>query len=173
MEEESSNRELEQFEPEELEVGEETVVSLAWTAPEYEEHERSRRWFFALGGVALFFVLFGILTKSYFFIALTVLASVVILMYVKRTPKEISFAVTINGVHAGRKYYSFSELTSFHIFDHASELSLETKKHFGQFIRLPLGEADAGEVAGFLIDFLPRKEHQRFLSDEIARRIKI
>ena len=161
-------------EEEDIEQEEVEEMIISWTAHEYEQKEHSSRWYLIAGGIALFFVLFGILAKSYIFIVLVIFAFLLILMYAKRTPQLISFAITGHGVHTGNTYHPFSQLTSFHILGHSGELSLETKKHFHPFLRVPISdEIHQDDIREFLLDFLPEKEHPLFFSDEIARRIGI
>lgn len=146
---------------------------LEWYAPEYEQRKYSNRWFLIAGGIGLFMVILGILSKSYFFVALVVLAFVVMVMYAKRPPRKIYFAVSDQGAQIGKRVYPSSELKSFWIFKRpgSSELSIETKRAMSPFILLPLGDTDPEEVRGILSSFLSEEEHQEPYSDIFARRL--
>lgn len=146
---------------------------LEWYAPEYEEKQYSDRWFMIAGGIGLAMVILGILSKSYFFVALVVLAFVVMVMYAKRPPRKIYFAVSGRGVQVGKKVYQASELKSFWFFKRPGyqELSVETKRTVSPFILLPLGDTDPEEVREILLGFLPEEEHQESYSDIFARRL--
>lgn len=142
-----------------------------WTAYEYIYHEHGSSWFLTTGGVAVLFIILGIFTKSYFFITFVALAFLVIVLYAKRKPQKINFAILKEGVRVGGRVYDFSGLKSFWIFekDSEKELSLATDKTLAHFIRLPLGEADSNKVRGILSNFLSEEEHQEFISDQVAK----
>ena len=142
-----------------------------WTAYEYAYREHGPVWFLTAGGAATLLIVVGIIAKSYFFIAFVALAFLVIVLYAKRKPQKITFAVTKDGIGAGRKFYNFSDLKSFWIFEKGGEkeLSLETKKTFAPFTRLPLGNADPKKAREILSKFLPEEEHKEFVSDQVAK----
>jgi hypothetical protein len=146
---------------------------LEWTAPEYQARERGPYWFLLPFGVALLFVIFGIVIHSYFFIAFVALALVVILLYGRRPPREYRFALAKEGIYVGETLYRFSELKSFWIFETAEppELSLETSKLLHPYLRLPLGGLHPDKVRSVLSEFLPEQEHKEFITDQITRSI--
>lgn len=146
---------------------------LEWTAYEYAYREHGPAWFLTAGGAATLLIVIGILAKSYFFIAFVALAFVVIMLYAKRKPQKISFVLTKEGVKAGRKFYNFSDLKSFWIFEKsgAKELSLETSKTLAPFVRLPLGDTDPKKIRKILNGSLPEKEHKELVSDQIAKNL--
>lgn len=146
---------------------------LQWKAFEYPFQERGPYWFLLPFGVALLFVIFGILIKSWFFIAFVALALGVILLYARRPPREYRFAVAKEGILVGGTLHRYSELKSFWIFDTSgeSELSLETSKLLHPYLRMPLGEVHPNKVRSVLSDFLPEQEHKEFFTDQIARSI--
>jgi len=146
---------------------------LEWTALEYPARERGPYWFLLPFGAALLFVIFGILIRSYFFIAFVALALAVILLYGRRTPREYRFAVNKDGVYVGETLYRASELKSFWIFETADppELSLATSKLLHPYLYLPLGDLHPDKVRSVLSEFLPEREHKEFVTDQIARSI--
>ncbi len=154
--------------PEEKKVGKDLF---AWAAYEYIYREHSPAWFLKTGGVAVLFIIFGIVTKSYFFITLVALAFLVMVLYAKRRPQKINFAIVKEGVGVGGKFYDFSGLKSFWIFEKEGEreLSLETDKAFAHFVRLPLGDADPAKIRKILGNFLPEEEHKKSVSEEVAK----
>ena len=144
-----------------------------WHAREYEPKKRETGWFVGMGALTLGLIIFGIFARSYFFIMFVALAFLVILMYAKRTPRQILFTLGPDGVRAGNKLFAYSELTSFHVFHRSDlkELSLETKKKLQPYVQFPLDDADPKEIKIILAEFLPEKDHPEFFSDKIARKI--
>jgi hypothetical protein len=149
-------------------------LTLQWSAREYEKKKRSTSWFIGTGAIAAVLVVFGVISKSYFFILFVALAYAVFMMYEKKMPAEFAFSISAEGVSTGSKVHAFSELTSFWIFnkrdgEEAVELSLEADKTLTPYIRLPLKNIDPERVRGFLLNYLPEKEHKEFLTDHIER----
>ena len=159
---------------ERLAVSEEKEV-FSWTALEYNPQEHGSYWFLTIGGVATLLVILGIVIKSYFFIAFVALAFLVIVLYAKRAPREIYFSILSKGIQAGKKFYEFSELKSFWIFekDDEEELSLETVKGLIPFVRLPLGKVGANKIRAVLTSFLPETEHKELFSDQVLKILRL
>ncbi len=144
---------------------------LQWTAPEYEKQSYTTRWFLVVGGFALLLILAAILAQNYFFLAFTVLAFFVTVMYVKRIPRDITFAIAKEGIHMGHKIFLWNSIKSFWIFEKSRmrELSLETDKTLIPFIRISLLDVDTERIRGLLKKFIPEKEHREFIADEIGK----
>lgn len=150
---------------------EQSKALIAWSALEYEAHERRQYWFLWPAGAALTLVILGILIQNYFFVAFIALAFVVVIMYARRPPREIQFAVSHEGVLVGHTLHRFSDMKSFCIFDAAEpyELSLEIDRITMPYLRLPLGDTHPNRIRAVLSDFLPEEKHKEFVSDQIAR----
>lgn len=146
-------------------------ASLEWSALEYEKRTYTQRWFATMGISAALLIAFGILAQSYFFVTLIVLAFAVVVLYVRRPPGIIRFAIMPEGVQAGKAFYEFSHLKSFWMFDvdGAYELSLETDKLLHPYVRIPLGEMDAVDVDRILEQYLDKKEQEESMPDRISR----
>ena len=146
---------------------------LEWVALEYPLRERGPYWYLPPSGVALAFVLFGIVIQSWFFIAFVALALVVVLLSARRPPREYRFGVSPEGILIGSTLHRFAELQSFYIFDTTDrrELSLETGRLLHSYLHLPLGELHPNKVHGVISQYLPEKEHKDFFTDQIARSI--
>ncbi|MDP3710293.1 MAG: hypothetical protein Q8R29_01045 [bacterium] len=147
-------------------------VFLRWSSYEREKLSHRPLWFLWPTVAVLVFVIFGLFAKSYFFIALVVLAFVVFAMYATREPEKFEFAVTPQGILINHKLHVFSELKSFCIFDKPAmkELSLETIKVLYPFIHIPTEGVKIAELKEVLGHFLPEKEHPIFLIDQLVKR---
>jgi len=148
-------------------------ILIEWSAKEYEIRSHSRNTFLWVGAVALAFILFGIVTKNYFFIALVALAFAVILMYERKTPREVKFSLTDHGIHAGRRFFPYSTLKSFWIFDRydRKEISLATDKLLFPHFIIPLGGMSASQIRPILGRYLKEEEHQESFTDHLTRRL--
>lgn len=145
--------------------------TIAWTAHEYVKRERSRYWYCATGAVALILVVFGIINKSYFFSVFVALAFMVMVMYEKKAPRELTFVISEEGVRVGNTLRGFTDFKSFWVFeeDNIRELSLETQKTLAPFLRLPLGTQDSATIREMIRQYLPEEKHDQAPSDHIAR----
>lgn len=148
-------------------------VLISWTAAEYRPREQHQYWFLIPGGIALLFVIVGILSKNYFFIAFIALAFTTFMLYVRSNPRRMRFSITPDGIFSGKKLHEFKTLKSFWIFERpeGNELSLHTSSLLSPYLRIPLEGADHNEIKKILLTVLLEEEHQEFLSDQIARNI--
>lgn len=150
-----------------------TQSSIEWKAYEYEKRARGPYWILFPGGIAVLLIVIGILAQSYFFIALTALAFIVLMMYEKKGPQKLQFSISSAGIGIGRRIYPYTDLKSFWIFNHPDikELSLETARTLTPYIRIPLGETDPEKIRGLLSRYLSETEHKEFATDQLARSI--
>lgn len=147
---------------------------MEWTAHEYPHVERGQYWWLMPSAGALICIIFGIIVHSYLFVGFVVLSLGVVLLYIRRQPREHRFAISREGVYIGGTRHRFAELTSFWIFDHLDhpELSLETRTgRLFPHIHIPLGDIHPNRIRRVLSDFLPEEEHKELFTDQIARSI--
>lgn len=150
-----------------------TPVIFEWKTLEYEKTKKGPYWFITVSIAAAIFIIVGILSKSYFFAIFIALALIVLIMYIRRGPAEITFSITAKGIRVGKKIYTFQEIQSFWIFDEeeGTELSLETNQLLIHYIHLPLGNQDPEKLREVLRRFIPEKEHAESITDQIAKSI--
>lgn len=146
---------------------------IRWQANEYEPKKHGQYWFLSVGVATTLLAIFGILIRSYFFVSFIALAFMVTVMYAQRKPSRVSFAISEEGIKVGRRFYGFSELKSFWVFEEkdGKDLSLETNKTLFPFVRFPLGGVETEKVRRTIGKFIPEKEHQEVITDQIARNI--
>jgi hypothetical protein len=144
---------------------------ISWSAHEYEYRERHPHWWLWPGGAALALALLGILIHSYFFVAFVALSFAVVIMYGHRKPREMDFAVTREGVIAGRALHRFADIKSFCIFDATApyEVSLEVDHITSPYLRLPLGDLHPNKIRAVLSDFLSEEQHRESMTDHLTR----
>lgn len=145
--------------------------AIEWSAYEYDKRERGPYWFFLPGGIALALVILGIMINNYFLVAFVALAFTLLMVYMKREPRFINFALTKKGVVVDNRIYEYPSVKSFWIFEKPdlNELSFETEGALSPFIRIPLADTDVDEVRKYLGNFIKEKEHQDSAIDQIMR----
>lgn len=149
-----------------------TSPLISWEALEYRPRSKNPfRIAIPLMGAALIAAV-ALLARNYFLVVFIILAVAVFMVHFKRGPRKFTFQIFKDGFMAGEKRYSFNDLKSFWIFatPEGHELSLEVKRLWQPFIRVPLA-ADPAKVRELLKQVLPEEQHEDFLVDQIARRI--
>jgi len=148
---------------------------IEWTAPEFEYYEKSGSWYIVTGAITGILFLIAIFTKNLLFALMIALTYFILSMYASKRPREISLAITPQGVKVERTLYTYENLRSFWLFydpPEIRELSLRSKKTVMPYIRIPLGEQDPVEIRQMLIKYLPEKKHQESITDNLARQIR-
>ena len=145
---------------------------IEWTGYEHEYRVRGPYWFLYPLAIATVGIVFGIVTKNYSFIVFLVMAFTILVVYIKRPPRVITYRIEKKGVWMQNNFYDFSKLKSFWIFEHpllVSELLLETDKTLNPLLRFRLENVVLSEVKKVISRYLPEKEQKDLASDQIAR----
>lgn len=86
---------------------------LSWQAPEYVYRHKHPDWYWAVGIIAGAAAAIAFLNDNDLFAAFLVLAGVVLMVYGRRSPRVISFAITDDGVQAGQSLYPWARIKGF------------------------------------------------------------
>lgn len=108
--------------------------------------------------------------------ALLALAAVVIILNSIKKPEELKISIDHLGVNINETERQYKEFKSFWIEYSATdikELSLESKKWYLPYLKIPLSDQDPIEIRNLLMQFLPEKEHEKSLLEEIIRKTGI
>ena len=151
---------------------------LSWNFPEFTRYERSRGWY--IGFFAFFVVC---ITIAFFitdlpFIGVLVLAALVIIIRLRRTPQLVSFIVHEDGVTIGDRNYTWSDFKHFWILykpPHVKQLYLEFKSGIRPAHNISLEDQNPLKVREVLRDFLIEDIHREEepLSEQLTRYFKI
>jgi len=148
---------------------------ISWTAPEFEQYQKSKSWFIITGAIAGLLFLYALLTKNFLFALLIGLSYFIITTYAAKSPKEIKISITPKGIKIDRIFYQFENLKSFWIFydpPQIKELSLRSKKTIMPYIKIHLGQESPVIIRKILIKYLPERKHKESITDNLARQIK-
>ncbi len=131
--------------------------------------------------IAVSLVLFAIAALVQFFqknIITTIffgLLGVVLLIKAGKKPEVVDFEVNPFGVKVGEQLYGFREIKSFWIeYDPGldiKELSLQLKKWYRAYIKIPIYDQNPVQLRLILLSFLPEVEHKNTLADTVSRRL--
>jgi len=150
------------------------ITEFVWEAFEYEKKEKSKTWFIIPAIIAIGLGILGILTDSYLFTILVILAFLTFYIYANKPPRMIKFKIDGKGIEIDNRFHEFDSLRSFWIFyDPPLEktLSIRSKKTFFPYVHIPLADEKPAEIRKFLLKFLPEKRHRESIIDIWMKRI--
>jgi len=90
-------------------------VAFRWKFSEYVTYKKNTWWYAASLIILVLMVAWMIKDGNYSFAVFLVLFYVVILIYENRPPETVDFAITIDGVKAGNKFYYYRDISEFFI----------------------------------------------------------
>lgn len=103
------------------------------------------------------------------------LLGVVILIRAGKKPEIVNFEVNPLGIKVGERLYGFREIKSFWIeYDPAldiKELSLQLKKWYHTYVKIPIYNQNPVQLRLVLLAFLPEAEHEDTLADTVSRKL--
>lgn len=158
-----------EFPKEEIKTG-----AMSWSGPIREHHPRMRNvvilvlFLFVVGALVQIFQK-NIITAVFFG-----LLGVTILIHARKVPEVVDFEIGASGVKVKDRTYNYRDLKSFWIEYEPElgirELSLQSKKWYTMYVKIPLGEQSPVQIRSLLVDFLPEVEHEDTLADTFSRK---
>lgn len=154
------------------------AVVYEWWVKEYEQYERSRRWYVVMFALAGFCVLYGLFTSNYLFALIIILLGIIIYLHELQVPLMVYFAITENGVILGKKFYRFSELKDFYILYNPpviKKLFFSLNNTVKYRLVVPLLDIDPRPVRAYLGRFVSENTaiEDESTIDKLARALKI
>jgi hypothetical protein len=150
---------------------------VSWSGPLYH-HRPDMRIIIAVS-LALFAIaaLIQIFQKNIISTIFFGLLGVVVLIGAGKKPRVADFEINPLGVKVEERLYGFRDIKSFWIeYDPAlgiKELSLQLKKWYSPYIKIPIDEQNPVQLRLILLAFLPEVEHQDTIADTVSRRLGI
>ncbi|MFA6257185.1 MAG: hypothetical protein WCT29_02595 [Candidatus Paceibacterota bacterium] len=89
------------------------IESLTWSALEYEDKERSRDWFWALGVIVVTGSIASIIFENYFFAALLILAGVLLAFFAVKKPDVVEYELNSKGLRVKNRLYPYESIKAF------------------------------------------------------------
>ena len=148
---------------------------IKWLAPEYEFHEKTPEWYWALGIITAAIVLAAVVLHNFLFAVFAVLAGFSVGLYGARRPRLVSHEINSGGVSFGNRNFNYENIDHFWINYNPplkKELILESKKTFSTHTAILLGDADPEQIRRYLLQYLKEKKIEESLVAVIARALK-
>src|SRR5512138_1931804 len=86
---------------------------LVWSALEYEEKERSRDWFWALGIIVATSAIASIIFENYFFATLIVLGGTLLGFFALKKPDTVVYELNDKGLKIRDRLYPYESIKAF------------------------------------------------------------
>jgi len=103
------------------------------------------------------------------------LLGVVILISAGKKSATVDFEINPLGIKVGERVYSFREVKSFWIEYEPTlgirELSLQLRKWYSPYIKIPIYDQNPVQLRLALLAFLPEAEHKDTVADTLARKL--
>ncbi|KKS04064.1 MAG: hypothetical protein UU82_C0013G0011 [Candidatus Nomurabacteria bacterium GW2011_GWC2_41_8] len=148
---------------------------LSWSALEYEEKERSRDWFWALGIIVATSSIASIIYGNYFFAILLVLGGVLLGFFAIKKPDVISYELNAKGLKIRNRLYPYENIKSFWVQVGASGetsvkpiLFIHSERAFMPILSMPIDETMAEEIHSVMLsNNVEEKEMKEHPSEKI------
>jgi hypothetical protein len=150
---------------------------VTWEAQEYVHIDKSPIWFVLFVVVVLGFIAVDIfLLKSYTFSALVVVMAVAVVIYTRRPPRTLTYALSMQqGLYVGEHLYHFDDFKSFGLVrdgDHHSIL-LIPRKRFSPGVSVYFPEEAGENIVDILGQRLPMENLKLDIIDIVVRKLRL
>jgi len=143
---------------------------LKWQAKEFKKKAKGRLWYIIWALFSLGIIIFAVLEQSPLMTLVFILISVIAYLFSKKEPDKIEFILSKKGVQIKDKLYFYDNLESFWIFydpPRKKILSFKSKKILMPYLKIPLAKQDPIKIRKYLLKFLPEKEQEESLIENI------
>lgn len=150
---------------------------VTWTAQEYVHFDKGGWWYvlFVLAVLALIAVDVFLL-KSWTFSVLVVVMAVAVVVYIRRPPRNLTYALSPKqGLYVGEQLYRFEDFKSFGLIrdgDHFSVM-LIPRKRFSPGVSVYFPEESGEKIVDILGTRLPMEELKLDIIDVVVRKLRL
>lgn len=160
-----------------FEVGGPEDTPVTWTAQEYVHIDKSPMWFVIFVLTVLGLIAVDIfLLKSYTFSVLVVVMAVAVIIYTRRPPRMLMYALSAQqGLYVGEQLYLFDEFKSFGLIrdgEHNS-IMLMPRKRFSPGVSVYFPEEAGEQIVDILGKRLPMEELKLDIIDIVVRKLRL
>lgn len=150
---------------------------VTWTAQEYVHSERNGWWFVLFVLVVLALVAVSIfLLQSWSFSALIVVMAVALVIYIRRPPRVLTYALSpLQGLYVGERLYHFEDFKAFGLIQDGPHYSimLIPRKRFASGVSVFFPDEVGERVVDILGQRLPMENLKLDVVDAIVRKLRL
>lgn len=149
---------------------------VSWVAHEYIHQEKGALWFVLFALIILGFLAISIfLMQSWSFAALLAVIAVVVVVYSRRPPRELTYSLTDEGLTVDDRLHKFSSFKSFGVIRDGNDFSvmLIPVQRFQPGITVYFPEEAGEDIVDILGSRLPMKDLKLDMVDHVVRLLRL
>jgi len=150
---------------------------ITWSAQEYVHIDKGIGWFFLFALVVLALVAIDIFfIKSWTFSALVIVMAVAIIIYIRRPPRVLTYALSpVQGLYVGERLYIFDDFRAFGLIKDGENHSimLIPRKRFAPGVSVFFPEEAGERIVDILGQRLPIQELKLDIVDAVVRKLRL
>ena len=142
---------------------------LEWSALEYEEKDRSRDWFWALGVIVIASSVTSIIYNNYFFAVLVVLGGALLGFFAIKKPDTVYYELNNKGFRIGNRFYPYENISAFWVHTGIRpRLFIHSERFFMPIISAPIEPEHSSDIREiFLSKEIKEEEMKEHVSEKI------
>ncbi len=134
----------------------------SWKVKEFNKRPRELKFYLIFYLILFFLTIYGLITNNLLLSILIILFGFTFFLFEKKEPKNMTFAITKEGILLHDHLHSYKSLKSFWI-DYEpqgiQEISFKTSQIFNPYIKVSLEKNNPTKIRKLLIKFLPEEKH--------------
>ena len=150
---------------------------VTWTAQEYVHLDKGGWWYVLFVLVVLALVAIDIfLLRSWTFSALVVVMAVAVVIYIRRPPRTLTYALSgKQGLYVGERLYLFEDFKSFGLIkdDEHYSIMLIPRKRFAPGVSVYFPDEAGERIVDILGKRLPMQELKLDVIDLVVRKLRL
>lgn len=149
--------------------------AFSWVASEYIDHKQSAGWFILLSlGTVLLAAAVYLITRDYFATAVTAIAGLIVGVFAARTPKQLTYELSPDGLRIEQKTYPYDSFKSFALISDGgmSSIDLLRVKRYMPAVSAYFAPADEQKIVNILQNNLPYEQRQLDGVERLTRRLR-
>jgi len=152
---------------------------IKWQVPEYDEHERGKRWYIFFSVAAFLLVLYAFFSNNFLFAVIIIISAIVIVLRDGQKPSLLKVSLASEGVTVGKKFHDYDEFKNFSLIYKPNQ---EVKNLYFEFnnvlkprLSLPLKNTDPLLIRKYLLKYLAEdlERKDQPLSEALAKILKL
>ncbi len=157
------------------ELGYDEDGAVTWTAHEYIHQEKGKGWFVAFAVVMVALFAGALFLQQWSFAVLIVVIAAVIIVSSRRPPRELTYALTDDGLEIDGKLHSFSSFKAFGVIrdGEAFSVMLIPVQRFQPGVTVYFPEESGEEIVDILGSRLPMKDLKLDAVDRVVRMLRL
>ncbi len=126
---------------------------LEWTALEYEEKERGKDWFWALGIIVVASSVTSFIYGNYFFSLFLIISGILLTIFAIKKPDLVFYELNEKGLKIKNRLYPYENIKSFWVKKDTEKsiLFINSERLFMPIIPIPIKDYHADEIRNLML----------------------